>query len=307
MQDQELPPVREPATADDGGAAGALDDAADPQCPPAQLGMYAMRSQALAAQVAANPAATSRILRCIARRWPRLRAHVARHPAIDRALSCELVRTEAAALFENPVLPPRIAGRRSLPRRFLRKLLAHEAAPAWLWPALAGPAHAKVRELAAGAVVREADSEPTRQALLRLARDEDGGVRAAAAAQAALPAEEALRCCGDVDARVRAAAAGRGELPEAIERQLAGDAAWEVRSALAAKAQHRGAQRRLLRDTSSLVALEALGNPALPQRLLLAACRRGGSEREAARSALRRLGHPAGGEALRSGERSVHE
>lgn len=241
---------------------GAHQRAASPTCPPSQLGRYALRSAALAAQVARNPAATPRILRCIATRWPELRGEVARHPAIDRALMIQLVRTHAASLLENPALPARIAAQRSLPRQTLRLLLEHAAVPAWLAPMLLAHKHATSRLLAAELATLDVD------AVIRLARDEDRWVRVRAAGHPALPAEELLRLVEDPDTWVRRAAAARGELPAAQELRLAGDPSAEVRGAVAARAQLVEVRRALLRDPEWQVRRSLARNPWLDEEAL---------------------------------------
>lgn len=244
-----------------------LEQARDPATAPAQLGALAMRSLELGKAVAGNPAATPRILRCIAMRWKEAWGEVARHPALERALACRLAATHTEELIEallaNPALPPRIAGRRSLPRRVLGKLVAHEAAPRWLLPALVAHPHAKVREVAAGAEGTGA------AALAALSRDADAGVRAAAAARRALPEVELLRLARDVDVRVRVAVAGRGKLRASVEGVLVDDAAPEVRARLAEYGRADWVLARLAKDAEVMVLCGLAANPQVEEERLV--------------------------------------
>lgn len=240
----------------------ARENASSPECHPAQLGRYALRSATLAAHVARNPSATPRILRCIAQRWPALRGAVARHPSIDRATLLQLADSDPAALFENPALPARISAPPSLPRQSLRRLLKHASAPAWLVPALVAHQHATLRELVAEVVALDAE------AATRLSRDADRWVRVQAAAQRALPPAEILRLGDDLDARVRAAVARRGELPPELEQRFAQDPSSWVRTGLAEQAKLVEVRRTLRRDDEWLVRRALAKNPALAEEEL---------------------------------------
>lgn len=235
------------------------------QTKPAQLGAAAMRSIELGRQVLTHPNVTSRIVGCIAIRWPELRPDVAAHPRTRRRLLVKLSALHPEAFFANPAARVHVTDPRGWPIRVVETLLAH-APPDWLADMLSTHPLTSMRALAASRVV-----DPVRA--IELACDPDPHVRTAAARNPRLSpdAVELLAC--DPDYWVRRDVGERDDVSDALQARLAADPESFVRGGVAKRVRDPAVLARLAIDPDPWVRRGCASNAHLTDE---SACRLAG-------------------------------